>query len=262
MCPGFIALPSRIAYTAAAPPPLRRSRWAFRGGDMRVLVPVIMRLLRAPAGGPQQPPPPLTAPELLPPRDVPDETQVDVPVDGEDPEEGASRGFSRGIGVAAATFVPTFLATYFGIVSLAGVPMGTRSPAVPTGGPPPVMSTLAPQRDLVASPRQAQAPIQEALKNAAAPATTSAIPRPAPRTTRPHVEPKAAQPKRPASAAPKNSAWVRGAAFPDRDSAERLAASIESRGYSVTVRRDDRSSASWVVWINKNPRMTPSEPRE
>lgn len=229
---------------------------------MRVLVPVIMRLLRAPAGGPQQPHPPLTAPELLPPRDVPDETQVDVPVDGEDPEEGASRGFSRGIGVAAATFVPTFLATYFGIVSLAGVPMGTRSPAVPTGGPPPVMSALAPQRDLVASPRQAQAPIQEALKNAAAPATTSAIPRPAPRTTRPHVEPKAAQPKRPASAAPKNNAWVRGAAFPDRDSAERLAASIESRGYSVTVRRDDRSSASWVVWINKNPRMTPSEPRK
>ena len=262
MCPGFIALPSRIAYTAAAPPPLRRSRWAFRGGDMRVLVPVIMRLLRAPAGGPQQPPPPLTAPELLPPRDVPDETQVDVPVDGEDPEEGASRGFSRGIGVAAATFVPTFLATYFGIVSLAGLPMGTRSPAGPTGGPPPVMSSLAPQRDLVASPRQAQAPIQEALKKATAPATTSAIPRLAPRTTRPDGEPKAAQSKRPAAAAPKNSTWVRGAAFPDRDSAERLAASIESRGYSVTVRRDDRSSASWVVWISKNPRMTPPEPRK
>lgn len=230
---------------------------------MRVLVPVIMRLLRPPAGAPQQPPPPFTAPELLQrdegptwPRDVLDETQVD----GEDPEEAAGRGFSRGIGVAAAAFVPTFLATYFGIVSLAGLPMGTRSPAGPTGGPPPVMSALAPQRDLVASPRQAQAPIQEALKNAPAPATTSAIPPLAPRSTRPVVEPKAAQSKRPAPAAPKNGAWVRGAAFPDRDSAERLAASIERRGYSVTVRRDDRSSASWVVWISKHPRTTPSAP--
>lgn len=218
---------------------------------MRALVPAIVGLLRAPARGRRQPPPPLADPEL-----------VDVPVEGEEPEEEVRRGFSRGIWIAAATFVPTFLVIYFGIVYLGGVPMGTRVPAGPTAGPPPAMSALAPQRDLVASPPQAPAPIQEALKNAAAPATASAIARPVPRSTRPHVEPKAAQPKRSASTAPKNGAWVRGAAFPDRGSAERLAASIERRGYSVTVRRDGPPSASWVVWINKNPKATPAEPRK
>lgn len=225
---------------------------------MRALVPAIVELLRSPARGRRQPPLPLTDGSTSP-RPVPYRTPVDVPVEGE-PEEAVRRGFSRGIRIAATTFVPTFLATYFGIVYLAGPPMGTRVPTGPPSGPPPVMSALAPQNDLFASAPRAQ--IEEALKKATAPDTASTIARPALRSTRPHVEPKAAQPKGSASTAPKNSTWVRGAAFPDRGSAELLAASIERQGYSVTVRRDGTPSASWVVWISKNPRATPSEPRK
>ncbi len=240
---------------------------------MRALVTATVRLLRASVGGGQEPSPSLSAPELLQEGDpwnsrrhLPDEIQDNV---------RTRRRPSHGIWIAAATFAPTLLATYFGIIYLAGLPVGTRFPAGPKGGPKPGMSALAPQRDLVATPRQAQAPMTETLGNAAAPATAPAIPRPAPqpqvepkaaqptRPTRPQVETKAAQPKRSASIVTKPDAWVRGAAFPDRDSAERLAASLEGQGYPAKVRRGDTPNSPWVVWIGKHPTgVTPSERRK
>jgi hypothetical protein len=222
---------------------------------MRALVVATMRFLRAPAGGGQQP---LSSPELHQqvgpwgsPRQLQDETQDDLPLEDEEPEEVARRGASHGICIAAVTFVPTFLATYFGIAYLAALPMGTRFPAGLKNDPQSVMSARTPDRDLVATPWQAQAPMKEALGNAATPAP--AIPRPAPRPTRAQVEPKAAQPKRSASIVTKHDAWVRGTAFPDRDSAERLAASIERQGYPAKVRRGDTPNSPWVVWIGKHP---------
>jgi hypothetical protein len=238
---------------------------------MRALVTAALRLLGASAEGGQPPPPPLSAPELRQrvdrwsrPRQLQDETQDDLPVEDEETEDIARRGPSHGIWIAAATFVPTFLATFFGVAYLASLPMGTRFPPGLKGGPPPVTSTLAPQRDFVATPRQAQAPIREALGNAAVPATTPAIPRPASGPTRPQVKPKADELKRSTSTAPKkDDAWVRAAAFSDRDSAERLAASIEQQGYPAKVRRGDTANTPWVVWIGKHPRgMTPSERRK
>jgi hypothetical protein len=179
-----------------------------------------------------------------------------------DPEEINRRGPSHGIWIAAATFVPTFLATFFGVAYLAGLPVGSRFAADLTGGARPAMSALAPQRDVVATPRPAQAPMTEALGSAAVPATTPAIPRPASRPT-PQVKPKAAEPKRSASTVTKDDAWVRGAAFLDRESAERLAASVEHRGYPAKVRRGDTPNTPWVVWIGKHPRgRTPSERRK
>lgn len=237
---------------------------------MLALVTATLRFLGASAEGRHQPSPPLSAPELRQrvgrwsrPRQLQDETQDDPPDEDEETEEIARRGPSHGIWIAGATFVPTFLATFFGVVYLAGLPMGTRVPAGLKGGPQPVTSALAPQRAFVATPRQAQAPMREALGNAAVPATSAAIPRPASGPTRPQVAPKAAEPKRSASTVTKDDAWVRAAAFSDRDSAERLAASIEQEGYPAKVRRGDTPNARWVVWIGKHPRgMTPSERRK
>ena len=233
---------------------------------MRALVTAALRFLGASAEGSHQPPPPLSAPELRErvgrwsrPRQLQDETQDDL-LEDEETEDIARRGPSHGIWIAAATFVPTFLATFFGVAYLAGLPMGTRFPAGLTGGPRPVMSTLAPQRDFVVTPREVQAPMRAALGNAAVPATTPAIPRPASGPARPQVAHRAAEPKRSASTVTKDDAWIRGAAFSDRDSAERLAASIEQQGYPAKVRRDDTPNTPWVVWIGKHPRgMTPSE---
>lgn len=108
---------------------------------MRALVTAALRLLGASAEGSQQPPPPLSAPELRQrvdrwsgPRRLQDETQDDLPVEDEETEEIARRGASHGIWIAAATFVPTFLATFFGVVYLAGLLMGT---ALTTTFPPP-----------------------------------------------------------------------------------------------------------------------------
>jgi cell division septation protein DedD len=235
---------------------------------MRALVTATVRLLRASAGEGQQPSPPLSVPELRRrvdgwsgPREPQDETPDDLPAEDEEPKEVARWGPSHGIWIAVTTFVPTFLATFFGIAYLAGPPTGTRFPAGREGEPQPVMSALAPQRDFVAIPRQqAQAPAREALGNAAVPPTTPASRRPALQPTHPQVEPKAAKPKRSAATVTRDAAWVRGAAFSDRDSAERLAASIERQGYPVKVRRDDTPNTPWVVWIGKHPRgMTPSE---
>jgi hypothetical protein len=224
-------------------------------------------------------------------RPLQDEIPDDLLVENEETEDIARPGPARGISIATAIFVPTFLATFFGVAYLAGVPMGTRSLEDLKGGPPPVVSALAPQRGFIATPPPAQAPTmsserltravghadepprlpspptREAPGNAAVPATTPAIPRSASRPTRPQLEPKEvepkAEPKRSASTVTKDDAWIRGAAFSDQDSAERLAASIERQGYPAKVRRDDTPITPWVVWIVKHPReMTPSERRK
>jgi hypothetical protein len=238
---------------------------------MRALVAATVRLFRAPAGVGQQPSPPLPIPELRQRVDRwsdPRQPQDDLPVEDEEPEEGDSWGPSHGILIAATTFVPTFLATFLGVGYLAGPPMGARSPAGLQGEPQPAVSALAPQREpqreIVATPRQqAQPPKSETVGDTAVTAPPVATPRPASRPTHPQVEPKAAKPKRPVSTGRTNDAWVRGAAFSDRDSAERLAASIERQGYPATVRRGDTPDTRWVVWIGKHPRgITPSERRK
>jgi sporulation related protein len=74
------------------------------------------------------------------------------------------------------------------------------------------------------------------------------------------VEANAAKPKRSAPTVTKDHVWVRGAAFSDRDSAERFAARIEHQGYAAKVRREKTPTTPWVVWIDHHPRgMTPAE---
>jgi hypothetical protein len=203
---------------------------------------------------------------------------------GDEDDEGVGLSPSRGFWIALATFVPTFVAIFLGIPYLAGLPMETRFPSGLKGSIPPVVSSLAPERRFVGAPPQEPAEMMPsetpamlpaghavgpsrspltaargALGNAADPATAPAVPRPASQS-RPQVKPKAAEPKRSASTVTKDDSWLLAAAFADRDSAERLAASIERQGYRAKVRRNDATTTPWVVWIGKQPRgMTPSE---
>jgi hypothetical protein len=47
--------------------------------------------------------------------------------------------------------------------------------------------------------------------------------------------------------------WAPAAAFADRQSAARLASSVEAQGYPVEIRRESSSSRPWVVWIREQP---------
>jgi hypothetical protein len=152
-------------------------------------------------------------------------------------DEAAERGPIHGIWIAVATFVPTFLTIFFGATYLAGPLVGSRFEAGQKGGPPAIVSVRASREaaaPIVSSgvptvktmegadkpPRVLSSPARETLGNAVVPAL----------------------------------AWVRGAAFPDRDSAESLAADIQHKGYPAKVRRDDTDTTAWVVWIAKHPR--------
>lgn len=212
---------------------------------MRALVTATVRLLRASAAG--GPPPQSSSPD-------------DLPAEGAELEELPRSGPIHGIWLAVATFVPTFLATLLGIAYLAGLPMGTGIVGDLKAGPGPGMSAPTFQRESVTTARQTEAPTREALGSAAGPATSRANSRPVPRPAHPQVKLKAAEPKRSASTVTTDAAWVRGGAFPDRGSADRLAASVERRGYPAKVRRED---TSWVVWIWTNPSgAAPSERRK
>ena len=160
----------------------------------------------------------------------------------EESEEHARSGLLRGIWIAVATFVPTFLTVLLGTAYLADLPTGTGIGANLRAGSEPGMSAPPLQRNSVTIPRRSEAPTK-ALASAAGGATSRAVPRPVPR-------PAQAEAKRSASTVTKDATWVRGGAFPDRDTADRLAASVERRGYPAKVRRDDRA---WVVWIWKHP---------
>ncbi len=194
-----------------------------------------------------------------------------------EPEVVASQGSLHGILIALATFVPTFLAILFGIPYLAGLPVAGRFPAGLHGNTARIVSSLAPEQGLVEAPPPEPAPLMptemftravgqgdepaqlpptrtgETLAPAALAATTPAISPPA-SPPRPQVEGKATEPRRSASTVTQDRAWVRGAAFSDRNSAERLAASIEHQGYAAKVRREDTPTTPWVVWIGKPPR--------
>jgi hypothetical protein len=209
-----------------------------------------------------------------------DTTYDDLPVEDEEAEDVVGLGPVFGIGIVLATFVLTFLAIFFGIPYLAGLPIRSRFPESLQGSPPPVVSSRVPEPAFVgpllhkpapmvpperrpkrveghaeAPARLPSTPTREAVRNApgnaAVPASTPAIPRPALRPTRPQVEPEAAEPERSASAVRKDDAWVRGAAFADREAAERLAASIARQGYPAKVRREDAPTTLWVVWIGQ-----------
>jgi hypothetical protein len=220
--------------------------------DMRVLVTATRRLARAAteeATRPARATGPLT--ELGAwggPGQTQDEPQDDLLLESEDPgdigdiegdEEGdetAERGPIHGIWIAVATFVPTFLTIFFGATYLAGPLVGSRFEAGQKEGPPAIVSVRASPEaaaPIVSSgvptvktmegadkPRVLSSPARETLGNAAVPALT----------------------------------WLRGAALPDRDSAESLAADIQHKGYPAKVRRDDTNATAWVVWIGKHPR--------
>ena len=199
-------------------------------GDVRALV----RLLEVSAGD-------VTGRAPGVPRQPQDETEDedkdDLLLEEGDTDE-ATPGASHGIWIAAATFVPTFLATILGAAYLAGPPTGTRVLAGLNRGPVQVVSSLAPQAGVAASPR----PVEAAMRSP--------------------VEAKAAELQQ-SPPVPRDTAWIRGAAFPDRDSAESLAISIELQGYPTKVGRGDTAATLWVVWIGKYPRgMTPSGRRE
>jgi hypothetical protein len=193
-----------------------------------------------------------------------------------DAEDVVGLGPVLGIWIVLSTFVLTFLAIFFGIPYLAGLPIRSRFPEGLQGSPLPVVSSRAPEKAFVGPllhkpapmvpperrPKRAEGhaeaparlpstPTREAVGSAAVPASTPAIPRPALRPTRPQVEPTAAEPERSASAVTKDDAWVRGAAFADREAAERLAASIARQGYRAKVRREDAPTPLWVVWIGQ-----------
>jgi hypothetical protein len=185
----------------------------------------------------------------------------------------ARRGPSHGIWVAVTTFVPTFLTIVFGIPYLAGLPMASRSPVDLQDRTPPTMSSRGPESGFGGAPpnempremramrpvgpadapaRWASTPTRLSLGNALAPATPSAIPRPATRPTPPPIEFKAAEPQRSAPTVTTDDTWARGPAFASQDSAEHFAARMQRVGFPAYVRREDRRGTRWVVWIG-NP---------
>jgi hypothetical protein len=210
--------------------------------------------------------------------------QDTLPLEDEETRERAGLVPLHGVWIAVASFVPAFLTIFFGIPYLAGLPVASRVPvSLQRSTPPVVLSPLSRESGFVGAPPQEPAPMipmraveradelarvpstptTEVSGTAAIPSPTPAAPRPASPPTRPQVEPEAAEAKRSASAVTKGPVWVLGAAFSDRDSAERLAASVEHQGYPAKVRRDNTSSTPWVVWIGQHPRATtPSERRK
>jgi SPOR domain len=214
-----------------------------------------------------------------------DKAQDALSVETGEPRAGPSGGSFHGIWIALATFVPTFLAVVFGIPYLAGLPTASRFPAALHGSLAPVVPSLAPEQGLVEAPSQEPAPMmpsgrltgraggkgdelarlpstptRETQDLTAVAAVTPAISPPLSQRARPQVEAKAAEPKRSAPTVTKDHVWVRGAAFSDRDSAERLAARIEHQGYAAKVRREETPTTPWVVWIDHHSkRMTSAE---
>jgi hypothetical protein len=209
-----------------------------------------------------------------------DETQGGPLVETGEPDAVAIPGSVHGIWIALATFVPTFLAIFLGIPYLAGLPMTSRFPTGVHDSILAVLSSLTPVEGLIVAPPQGLGPTtpstkvtgqlvgqgneppqvpstsrREARAPAAAATTTPATSSRASHPPRPQVEEgKAAAPKRSASTVPEDRAWVRGAAFSDRLSAERLATSIKRQGYPAKVRQEAAPTTPWVVWIGKHPR--------
>jgi hypothetical protein len=129
-------------------------------GDVRALV----RLLEVSAGD-------VTGRAPGVPRQPQDETEDedkdDLLLEEGDTDE-ATPGASHGIWIAAATFVPTFLATILGAAYLAGPPTGTRVLAGLNRGPVQVVSSLAPQAGVAASPRPVEAAMRSPVEAKAA----------------------------------------------------------------------------------------------
>lgn len=218
-------------------------------GDMRALVTATRRLVRAAteeATRPARASGSLTEPGAWGgPGQTQDETQDDLLLESEDPgdigdiegDEAAERGPIHGIWIAVATFVPTFLTIFFGATYLAGPLVGSRFEAGQKGGPPAIVSVRA-SREAAAPIVSSGVPTVKTMEGADKPPRVLSSP------ARENL----------GTAAVPALAWVRGAAFPDRDSAESLAADIQHKGYPAKVRRDDTDTTAWVVWIAKHPR--------
>jgi hypothetical protein len=188
---------------------------------------------------------------------------------------GAARlGPSYGIWAAATAFVPTFLTIVFGIPYLAGRPMASRAPVDFQRGTPSTVAARAPESSLRGAPpngmppevramrpvgladapaRLAATPTGESLGDAAVPVTPSAILRPVARPTPAPIELNAVEPRRSAPPVTTPDTWAHGPAFASRDSAEHFAARMERLGFPADVRRQDKCSPRWAVWI-RNPK--------
>ena len=213
----------------------------------------------------------------------PSREEKDVTIEAEKRE--GRRVLSRGVWIALATFVPTFLSIFFGMPYLVSRPVATRSPGFLDGYPQAAVSALVPQQDLgAAAPRGRPVPMMpsevpaapgaghpgepsrgspstganHALGDSVNPVVPVAASRAATQLSREETGPKAAAGAN-RSTTTKDSSWARAAAFANRDSAERLAASIERQGYAVEVRREDSATGPWVVWIGKQSRRSASE---
>ncbi len=207
--------------------------------------------------------------QILPEQESsPDHEGQESPIRAE--EEKGKIALSRGIWIAAATFVPTFLAIFFGssyllgsfapnppqmtIESDSGSAVLTGLPLDKPSSPPPVVPSEEPTAAARAEvgddthhppplPPRTQGRLKTAGPEGSAPNRSDA--------------------PRYGSVSTKGASWAPTAAFADRASAERLAASIKRQAHpvAVEVRRDDSTTGMpWVVWVASHPKRSPSEP--
>ena len=215
----------------------------------------------------------LSEPESRAPVRLPDQDETDN-LATEEQAEASDTSILRGLCIAAATFLPTFLAVFLGIPYLLGLPVSVRLPDVPENRPQPAMSAMAPRHNLLPSLPEptltkpsdspAESPLQPRGETPAAapignrgPQSSLGAPTiaPAPRTqAAPRDQSRVMDSRRSGARAREERAWTLAAAFKDQESATRLAASIERRGYPTKIRREESAERLWVVWIGKQPR--------
>ncbi len=203
---------------------------------------------------------------------LPDQDETDNPTTQEQAEASDTSPL-QGLCIAAATFIPTFLAAFLGIPYLLGLPVSVRLPDEPENRPQPAMSEMAPSRNLLPSLPEptltkpsnspAESPLQPRGETPAAapignrgPQSSLGAPTiaPAPRTqAEPRDQSRAMDSRRSGARPREERAWTLAAAFKDQESAARLAASIERRGYPTKIRHEESAERPWVVWIGKQP---------
>jgi hypothetical protein len=214
----------------------------------------------------------LSRPESRAHGQLPDQDETDN-LATEEQVEASDTSTLQGLCIAAATFLPTFLAVFLGIPYLLGLPVSVRLPDVPENRPQPAMSVMAPSRNLLPSlpeptlTKPSDSPAESSLQPrgetpAAAPIgnrgpqSSLGAPTIAPAWTQavPRDQSRAMDSKRSGARPREERAWTLAAAFKDQESAARLAASIERRGYPTKIRREESAERPWVVWIGKQPR--------
>jgi len=215
----------------------------------------------------------LSEPESRAPVRLPDQDETDN-LATEEQAEASDTSTLQGLCIAAVTFIPTFLAVFLGIPYLLGLLVSAHLPDVPENRPQSAMSAMAPSRNLLPSLPEptltkpsdspAESPLQPRGETPAAAPIENRVPQssleaptvaPTPRTqSAPRDQSRVMDSKRSGARAREERAWTLAAAFEDQESATRLAASIERRGYPTKIRREESAERPWVVWIGKHPR--------